>query len=180
MWTCICQSSWPGQRFCEWSRRPEHWEAGSGPQVEGLEKHSQGLRLGFVVCGKPLVLCECPGDRIRTKPWGGHQHVHPLGSQCCPGVEPWSVSISLLHGVHSLQTSYSLFSADGILCLLHRNHLPSLQTHLAPLLDSSWSPCQFTHTPVSHSSLLGRSSSVTTYAQGPLAIKVILSPLVNL
>lgn len=115
MWTCICQSSWPGQRFCEWSRGPEHWEDVSGPQLEGLEKQGQGLRLGFVVCGKPLVICEWSGGRIRTTPWGYCQHGHPLGSQCCPGVEPWSVSISLLHGVYSLQTSSSLFSADGIM-----------------------------------------------------------------
>jgi len=179
VWTCICQSSWPGQRFCEWSRGPEHWEDGSGPQLEGLEKQGQGLRLGFVVCGKPLVICQWSGGRIRTTPWGCCQHGHPLGSQCCPGVEPWSVSISLLHRVYSLQTSYSLFSADGIMPA-SQNHLQSLQTHLTPLLDTSLSPCQFTYTPVSHSSLLLCSSSVTSYAPGPPAIKVILSPLVNL
>lgn len=65
----------------------------------------------------------------------------------CPGVEPWSVSISLLHGFTHFKPLIFYSQLMVFLCLLHRNHLPSLQTHLAPLLDTSWSPCQFTLTP---------------------------------
>lgn len=92
-----------------------------------------------------------------------------------PGQFPFPFSTGFTHFKPPL-----LYSQLMVLCMLHRNHLPSLQTHLAPLLDTSLSPCQFTHTPVSHSSLLLCSSSVTSYAQGPPALKVILSPLVNL
>lgn len=102
-------------------------------QLEGLEKQGRGLRLGCVVCGKPLAVCERSGDRIRTEPWGRHQRgvswVLSAVLELSPGQFPFPFSTGFTHFKPPV-----LYSQLMVSCLPRRNHLPGSQTHSAPLL----------------------------------------------
>ena len=54
-WTCICQSAWPGQRFCECIRGAEHWEAGSGPSWRAWRSRVGGSDLVVWSAGSPWL-----------------------------------------------------------------------------------------------------------------------------